>query len=496
MAPTRLEEEKAEVVHADTLKTPDSDSTNNAEQGFQDEHAQSAAEKKLVRKISYTFLPLVTWIVMVQFADKSSLAISAVLGIYQDTGITGSQFSWLGSLFFLGYLIMQIPNQVLIQKFSIRRYLGVCIVVFGAVMLFTALAQTFAQLAALRFLLGFFEATCLPCLYIIVPHLYRREEQTFYFGIVTMCQGVGSVLGNLVAVGISQMGGERLGLEMWRWNHIIFGAITVLLGILCFFFLLDNPRSWMLRLTEEERHIVDKRTEDNAVIRSRKINYKHFLEALKEPRLYCIGLAAICINMQNGGLLVFSAQLIRTLGDFTPTESILLKIPGGVASTIFILGAAIVARRIRQIAYTGMVMCVISLSGVVVLAAVPHGSVKLLGYYLSWAMGGAGALYAAMVGTNVSGYSKKIFYNSVLVICSTLGSFIGPLVMLDHEAPRYTTGMVVYCVGNTVAFFCFLAARILMARENKRRIANPPEKKLDVTEGWTDQEDRSFIYKL
>ncbi|KAI9252263.1 major facilitator superfamily domain-containing protein [Phascolomyces articulosus] len=489
-------DEKAEVVHADSSETPDSDSTNAEKGGFQQRYVKSEAEKRYLRKVNIAFIPLVTWIVMVQFADKASLAISAVLGIYDDTGITGSQFSWLGSIFFLGYLIMQIPNQILVQKMPIKRYLGVCIIIFGAIMLFTAMANKFQELLALRFLLGLFEATCLPCIYIIVPNLYRREEQTFYFGVVTMCQGVGSILGNLVAVGVSQMGGDRLGLAMWRWNHIIFGAFTVFLGILCFFFLLDDPRSWVLRLTEEEHKIVDKRTQDNAVIRNKEIKYKHFIEAIKEPRLYLIGIASICINMQNGGLLVFSAQLIRTLGDFTPTESILLKMPGGVAASIFIITASIIARRIRQIAYTGMVMCLISLAGVIILAAAPHGAIKLLGYYLSWAMGGAGSLFIVTVGTNVSGYSKKIFYNSVLVIFTTVGNFIGPLVMLEREIPTYKTGMIVYCIGNAIAFLCFFIARTLMARENKKRLENPPTETLDVNGDYTDQEDRSFIYKL
>ncbi|KAG2227250.1 hypothetical protein INT45_008494 [Circinella minor] len=488
--------EKAEVIHADPVEIQNNDSDTEKGVIFQTCYVKSKAEKKYLRKVNLAFIPLVTWIVMVQFADKSSLAISAVLGIYEDTHITGSEFSWLGSIFFLGYLIMQILNQILVQKLSIRRYLGVMIILFGLVMLFTSLANTFPQLLALRFLLGVFEATCLPCIYIIVPNLYRRDEQTFYFGIVTMCQGVGSILGNLVAVGVSQMGGPRLGLQMWRWNHIIFGAFTVVLGILCFFFLLDDPRSWILRLTKEEHEIVDKRTRDNAVIRNKQIKYRHFLEALREPRLYLIGIASVCINMQNGGLLVFSAQIIRSLGSYTPTESILLKMPGGFAAAIFIILASIIARRIQQIAYTGMFFCLVSLTGVIILAAAPHGSVKLLGYYLSWAMGGAGVMFISTVGTNVSGYSKKIFYNSFLVIFTTVGNFIGPLVMLEREAPTYKTGMIIYCIGNGIAFCCFIVTRYFMARENKKRLVNPPETPLDVNGDYTDQEDKGFIYKL
>lgn len=259
---------------------------------------------------------------------------------------------------------------------------------------------------------------------------------------------------------------------------------------------MDNPRSKLLRLTPEQEKIVDQRTQDNAVVRTRKFNPKHVVEALREPRYYLISIALIGINMQNGGLLVFSAQLIQRLGNFTATESILLKIPGGVASTLFTLIAGLIARRIQQNMYTGILMSTISLAGCLVLACVPDGSVKLLGYYLSWGMSGAAAMFAATVGSNVSGYSKKIFYNATLVAAGTIGQFIGPLVMLDREKPRYITGMVVFAAGNVVAILCFIILRIMFVRENKRRIANPPPEIYDVNLGLTDQEDRNFLYKI
>lgn len=102
------------------------------------------------------------------------------------------------------------------QKLPIGRYLGTCIFLWGLVMLGTALCHTFSQLAAVRFLLGFFEATAMPCVYLIVNTLYRRSEQTTYYGIVTMAGGWGSIFGGLVAYGISQMGHQR-GIMMWRW---------------------------------------------------------------------------------------------------------------------------------------------------------------------------------------------------------------------------------------------------------------------------------------
>lgn len=132
--------------------------------------------------------------------------MSAVLGIYQDISINGSQFSWLGSIFFLGYLVYQIPNQFFVQWFPLRRYLGACVTIWGAVMLFTALGRTFSQMAALRFLLGTFEAATLPWTYVIISNLYRRREHPYYFGFANVCHGIGAILANLVAAGVSTIG--------------------------------------------------------------------------------------------------------------------------------------------------------------------------------------------------------------------------------------------------------------------------------------------------
>lgn len=82
----------------------------------------------------------------------------------------------------------------------------------------------------------------------------------------------------------------------------------------------------------------------------------------------------------------FSTQFLQTLGNLTTTETILLKVPGSVASTIFPLASGLIARRTQQPMYTGILMCVISLAGCIVLACVPSGAVKLVGCYLNWGM--------------------------------------------------------------------------------------------------------------
>lgn len=95
---------------------------------------------------------------------------------------------------------------------------------------------------------------------------------------------------------------------------LILGVITVAFGLILFFFLVDDPRSSFLRLTPEQREIVEERIRDNAVVITRQIKYNQIIEALKEPRYYCFIFASMLINFQNGALNTFQSIITAGFG--------------------------------------------------------------------------------------------------------------------------------------------------------------------------------------
>lgn len=483
-------DEKANSVYSNKLSDDEYGSGKSESVPFQ----KSEAEKRLVRKINMTLLPFVGAIVFIQFVDKSTLGISAVLGIIQGTGMSGSQYSWLGSIFYLGYILFQLPNNYFLQKFTIHRYLGTLLILWGIVMGCTALCNNFAQLAVCRVLLGLFEAGTYPSLLIIINTIYRRSEQSAAYGFLWLSNGTGTMVGAACAYGIAHIG-KAQGIDTWRWPYIIWGALTVLFGIITFFFLPDSPNSFMFRLTEEEKRIVEERTKDNAVVRVYEIKRHHIWEAIREPRLWLICFSTLFNNLHTGGLVVFSTLIVNSLG-FSPKDSILLQIPSGACSALFAALAVLVARKTGQL-YLGVVFSTtISLIGVIILAVLPTSGVKLLGYFLAWAMNGTAVMLLTINGANVTGYTKKLFYNAMNMIFFTLGNFIGPLVMLDNEKPTYKTGMIIYCIGNGLILALLFLNRQLQAKTNKHRLANPTSEVVDVKDDLTDRENKSFIYRL
>lgn len=206
----------------------------------------------------------------------------------------------------------------------LSKYIGTVIILWGIVLLLTFLASNFAQLMGLRFLLGFFEAGIYPCCIMLISTLYRRDEQVGRIGMVYICNGVALALGGLIGYGIGNMENVK-GLAAWQWIMIILGAITIVFGIISFFFMVDSPKSSMLRLTPEEERIVEERTLDNAVVKIKEIKMSHIIESLKEPRFYIYCLASMLINFQNSALNNFSALITQGFG-FTVMYFILFNI--------------------------------------------------------------------------------------------------------------------------------------------------------------------------
>ncbi|KAF7722288.1 hypothetical protein EC973_003472 [Apophysomyces ossiformis] len=274
----------------------------------------SPTEKRLVRKLDFVYvMPLVILLNFLQFFDKTAITWGSLLGLITDNHLEGDQFNWISSIFYLGYLVFQPVNAIAIQRLPLAKYLGGIIMIWGLVLLLTFKSHNFSQLAGLRFLLGLFEAGVYPCCIVLLSTLYRRKEQAVRIGIVYICSGAAMTFGSLIGYGIGHMQGLA-NLAGWQWMMVILGAVTILVGIATFFFLVDNPKSKWLRLTKEEEQIVNDRILDNKVVRTKEIKKSHILEALTEIRFYCYIAVALLLSLQNGALSTFTGLITRGFG--------------------------------------------------------------------------------------------------------------------------------------------------------------------------------------
>jgi hypothetical protein len=82
------------------------------------------ANYKLRWKLDLTLLPLLCLTYALQSIDKTTLGYAAVFGLQTDLHLVGTQYSWLGAIFYLGYLVWEFPTNVLLQKLPINRFMS------------------------------------------------------------------------------------------------------------------------------------------------------------------------------------------------------------------------------------------------------------------------------------------------------------------------------------------------------------------------------------
>jgi hypothetical protein len=102
----------------------DLDETYNTykQQDGQDLDPQEA--RQVLRRIDKNLLPLLMGTYLLQYLDKSSINFASVFGLKQGTHLQGQQYSWLSSLFYIGYLVAQPAAGYLLQRLPLGKFIG------------------------------------------------------------------------------------------------------------------------------------------------------------------------------------------------------------------------------------------------------------------------------------------------------------------------------------------------------------------------------------
>lgn len=134
------------------------DNYNLYKQHIDEEPADPQEAKRVLRKVDWRVVPLLFLIYLLQYLDKNGLNYASVYGLQKGTHLKDNEYSWLGSIFYFGYLIAQYPAGYLLQRLPLGKVLGATTLTWGIIVITTPACYNFAGIASNRFLLGFVEA--------------------------------------------------------------------------------------------------------------------------------------------------------------------------------------------------------------------------------------------------------------------------------------------------------------------------------------------------
>ncbi|KAI0969022.1 major facilitator superfamily domain-containing protein [Xylaria arbuscula] len=426
---------------------------------------------KLVRRIDAHILPLLFLTYAFNFMDKTILSSAAVFGLRDDNHLEGSQYAWVSSGFYVGYLVATYPATLLVARLPVARYLGGNTLFWGAVVALTAASRSFGALFVLRFLLGVAEASVSPALVFITSTWYTRDEIPSRTGVWFAGNSAGGIVSSLLAYGLGHVR-ETDTVGPWRWMFIVLGLSTFLLGTLLLLFL-PNSIATARFLGPEERKWAADRVVVAGLGSTAKTTWQwsQTRECLVDPKTWLIWSLALLCQIPNGGTQNFANIVITSFG-FSSLQSTLINIPYSVLSIAAIAGTGWVAGRFRSMNCILIALVVVPpIIGSALIshrAAIPHG-VSLFGYFLLAPGPAVLPLLLSLVQSNFRGVTKKMTMTALLFIAYCAGNIAGPQLFIAAEAPTYDTAFraILVCYSLVVGFS--LALRTYLGVVNRLR---------------------------
>lgn len=241
------------------------------------------------------------------FLDKTSLSYASIMGLQEDLHLKGTNYQWLGSMFYVGYLVWEYPTSYLLQRLPLAKWSSFNIIMWGGVLCLMAPTKNFGGGLAVRFFLGVFEAAVSPGFALFTSQWYTREEQSARTAIWFSFNGVAQIVGALIAYGIAVNHPKREGdvLASWQIMFITVGLITVLVGLIFLYLMPDNQLNARF-LTKEERIMAVERIRKNQQgIGNGHFKKHQFVEAVSDPMTWAFVLFALFVNIPNGTCLPY-----------------------------------------------------------------------------------------------------------------------------------------------------------------------------------------------
>ncbi|KAH8812797.1 MFS allantoate transporter-like protein [Xylogone sp. PMI_703] len=428
-------------------------------------------EKKLVRKIDLLILPCLIVCYTFYYVDKTTLSYAAIFGIRQDLNLVGTEYSWLSSVFYFGWLAWAFPTNYMLQRFPLAKYLAINIFLWGALLMCQAAAQNFTQLAVLRVLSGGAEGCSDSAFMLITTMWYTRREQPIRVGIWYTANGLGNAVGGLLGYGIGHIRGN---LPSWKYEFLIVGALCCVWGIVLFIILPDSPVTARFLSHNEKRTAVERLRENQTGVENKHFKLYQVKEAFSDYKTLLFFFIATFANIPNGGISNFGTLIIQGFG-FSTLVTTIMAIPYGAIIIISILTCVLINDRLppNNRYLMAILFLLPSFAGALGLRFLSsdHKVGLLIMYYLTGTNQAAFVLILSILTGNTAGHTKKVITSATLFVGVCVGNIGGPFFYKTNQAPEYRLGIGSMIVGYAVEIGLVFLLGTLLKRENKKRDA-------------------------
>ena len=423
----------------------------------------------IVRKVTLRLIPILLLMYILAFLDRANLGFAKVAW-QADTGISDAAYALGAGIFFVGYAIFEIPSNLLMRRVGAKIWLARIMISWGIVSSLMIFATNEWAFYILRVLLGITEAGFFPGVILFltywIPLKYRaRVNGLFYFGAPLAFIFGGPLSGMLLDLD------DKVAIHGWQLMFLVTGILTVLVGIVAFFYLDNGPKDakW---LDGHEREALLSALEDENTAKENH-SPRGALRALGNPVVLYFAAIYLTIQMSVYGVTFYLPTQIATIvGQPVGLEvGLLTAVPWTFALIVtFVLSRLadstgqrrLIATLALAAAGVGIVLSAVIQDPIVALAALSVGAAGFISVQpvfwtlpTSFLLGAAAASGIALINSlgSLGGFLAPILKNwadatfgdsaglIVLAVIALLGAALIALSRVVSPAVRETDGV-------------------------------------------------------
>ncbi len=283
-----------------------------------------ALQADTIRLITRRLIPFLMLLYLIAYLDRSNISVAA-LQMNADLGLTSQMYGLGAGLFYITYILFEVPSNVILVRVGARRWIARIMVSWGLVACGMAFIQTAHQLYGMRLLLGIAEAGFTPGIIYYISRWFPSSNRARAMSFFYIAAALASVVGLPLSGALLNMHGV-LGIAGWRWLYFVEGVPAILLGLVVLKYLPDTVKDARWLPAEQGEWLAQTIATESA--RAPASHTAGWSRAFADAKVWLLALFWLLQAFGTIGVTLFLPQILKGLsGESNFVVSLLSALP-------------------------------------------------------------------------------------------------------------------------------------------------------------------------
>ena len=438
---------------------------------------QLALERSTTRKVTLRLIPFLFLCFVIAILDRVNIGFAA-LQMNEDLGFSNAVFGFGAGIFFLGYFLLEVPGSAMMTKIGARKWISRIMVTWALIAVAMAFVKTPMQFYTARFLLGVAEASFYPCMVAYLSGFYQTKHHAKAIAGFMLAIPGANALGAPLSTFLLSV--HWLGMEGWQWLFVLEAIPSLILGVVCYFYLDDTIEAVKWLNKDEKQWLIDVTTKE--ALEKQQVKHYTFAQALKDRDVLILSAGYFCWMVGYYGINMFLPTISKGLSETTglSTQNMgwilgLMYVCAMVA--LFLVGNHSDKKNERR--WHVAVCLIVSAIAMMISSYVASTSIVLSFVFLTIALCGAFGAYSPFWAIPPSFLTGAAAGGAIALINSigNLGGFFGPYIVgyIKDITGSFTTSMIF--MGSSMILGSFII--LVLVKQSGKALSQDSEKKLE-----------------